>query len=204
MRVPPSIKPFLHKYPFLTIFLLIAFAIIHACKILGNFQDIIEGWGIMGDILNFAFNTQAGYFIFLLIGLLILWLAVKEHLKLAREYQPRSSKGAVTQTSVPTSTIGNYSDIACDLSTNNVKGRLVEASVPIQSVRFTKPKEKIVRPEHLPDFIDCEKSFLKRFRNSLLSLPKPRIIITHFTEKGIIWDEENTSGANIHIDFYSK
>ena len=92
-----------------------------------------------------------------------------------------------------------------ELNTNNGKERRLEAEVPIQSLRFTKPKDIVIRPDHpLPVVIECENSTWRRLRDKLLFIRRPRIIVKGFTEKGIIWDEENTTGLDIAIEFYPK
>ena len=152
----------------------------------------------MGDVLNFVFNTKAGIFVIQALGILLVWLAVREHLKVAKEYQPQ--KPGVAACVI----IGRTGGLKFELNTNNKKERLLEAKVPIQSARFTKPRDIVVRPEDLPIMIECENSFWKRMRNKILSMPTPRIIVKRFTEQGIIWDEESTNGTDITIEFYPK
>lgn len=88
--------------------------------------------------------------------------------------------------------------------TQNATGRSLHTDVPIQSARFIKPTEKIVRPDHLPDTIPCEKSRLRMLRNWLFLVPKPRIVVRGFTDVGIIVDEENTEGQQLEVEFYPK
>lgn len=152
----------------------------------------------MGNILNFIFNTRAGILVIQALGLLLIWLAVREHLKAVKEYQPQKSGFAAS------AIVTGSGGLKFELNTNNKKDRLVEAKVPIQSARFTKPRDIIVRPEHLPHIIERENSFWKRMKNKILSIPAPRIIVKQFTEQGIIWDEENTSRTDITIEFYPK
>lgn len=160
----------------------------------------------MGDILNFVFNTRAGILIIQALGILLVWLAVREYLKVAKEYQPQKS-GVTTSVALSPSVsiiLGKAGGLKFNLNTNNKKDRLLEAKVPIQSARFTKPRDIIVRPEYLPVIIECETSPWRRMRNKILSVPVPRIIVRRFTEQGIIWDEENTSGTDVTIEFYPK
>jgi hypothetical protein len=199
MRIPPSLQPFLHKKPVITSIILLVIAFIYVTNLLGNIQDTIEGWRIMVNILNFIFNTRAGIFVIQALGFLLVWLAVREHLKVAREYQPQKSGGGSLSL-----TIVKSGGLKLELDTNNKKDRLVEVKMPIQSARFIKPRDVIIRPEYLPVKIGCENSFWKRQKNKILSIPKPQIIVKGFTEKGIIWDEENTSGADITVEFYPK
>lgn len=152
----------------------------------------------MGNILNFIFNTKAGVFIIQALGILLVWIAVREHLKVEKEYQ--SQKSGVAASVI----VGRTGGLKFELNTNNKKERLLEAKVPIQSARFTKPRDIVVRPEYLPIIIECENSSWKRMRNKILSIPTPRIIVKQFTEQGIIWDEENTKGTDITIEFYPK
>jgi len=172
--------------------------LIQVTNFLGNFQDTIEGWLIMGNILNFIFNTKAGIFVIQALGILLIWLAIREHLKVAKEYQPQKSDVAASVI------VGRTGGLKFELNTNNKKERLLEAKVPIQSARFTKPRDIVVRPEYLPIIIECENSSWKRMRNKILAIPTPRIIVKRFTEQGIIWDEENTNGIDITIEFYPK
>lgn len=206
MRIPSSLKPFLHKSPVIAFIIWLAINLIQVTNFLGNFQDTIEGWLIMGDILNFIFNTKAGIFVIQALGLLLVWLAVREHLKVAKKYQSQES-GVAANIGVKASVsviVGKGGGLKFELNTNNRKDMLLEAKVPIQSARFTKPRDIVVRPEYLPIIIECENSFWKRMKNKILSIPTPRIIVKRFTEQGIIWDEENTNGADITIEFYPK
>ena len=198
MRIPPSLQPFLHKSPVIAFIIYSAFILIWFTNVLGNIQDTIEGWLIMGNILNFIFNTKAGVFIIQALGILLVWIAVREHLKVEKEYQ--SQKSGVAASVI----VGRTGGLKFELNTNNKKERLLEAKVPIQSARFTKPRDIVVRPEYLPIIIECENSSWKRMRNKILSIPTPRIIVKQFTEQGIIWDEENTKGTDITIEFYPK
>src|SRR4030042_296174 len=206
MRIPPSLQPFLHKRPVITFLILLVFCLIYITNFLGNLQDTIEGWFVMGDILYFIFNTKAGILVIQALGLLLIWLAVREHLKIAKEYQPQKSGvdtnlGASSSVSV---ILGKSGGLKFELDTNNKKDRPLEAKVPIQSARFIKPRDVIVRPDNLPHIIECETSFWKRMKNKILSVPTPRIIVKRFTEQGIIWDEENTNGTDITIEFIAK
>ena len=206
MHIPPSWQPFLHKSPIITFIVWSVLILIQVTNFLGRFQDTIEGWFIMGNILNFLFNTRAGIFAIQALGLLLVWLAVREHLKVAKEYQPQKSgvAGGVGLSASATVILGGTGGLKFELNTNNKKERLLEAKVPIQSVRFTKPRDIVVRPEYLPIIIECENSSWKRMKNKILSIPTPRIIVKRFTEQGIIWDEENTKGTGITIEFYPK
>lgn len=206
MRIPSSLQPFLHKSPVIAFIIWLVLTLIQVTNFLGTFQDTIEGWFIMGNILNFIFNTKAGIFVIQALGLLLVWLAVREHLKVAKEYQPQKS-GVATSVSLSASVsviVGRSGGLKIELNTNNKKDRLLEAKIPIQSARFIKPRDIIVRPEYLPIMIECENSSWKRMRNKILSIPTPRIIVKRFTEQGMIWDEENTSGTDITIEFYPK
>ena len=199
MHIPPSLQPFLHKKPVITSIILLVFTLIYVANFLGNLQDTIEGLSIMGDILNFVFNTRAGILVILVLGFLLLWFAVREHLKIAKEYQPQKlGSGSLSLTVVKSG------GLKFELNTNNKKDRSLEAKEPIQSARFIKPRDIVVRRGDLPIIIECENSFWKRVRNKILSIPTPRIIVKQFTEQGIIWDEENTSGTDITIEFYPK
>ena len=199
MRISPSLQPFLHKWPVITFIIYLVFGLIWFTNFLANVQDAIQGWFIMGDILNFIFNTKAGILVIQALGLLLLWLAVREHLKAAKEYQPQKKAGVVAS-----AIVGRTGGLKFELNTNNKKDWLLETKVPIQSARFTKPRDIVVRPEYLPIIIECEDSPWKRMRNKILSIPTPRIIVKRFTEQGIIWDEENTNGTDIMIEFYPK
>jgi len=206
MRIPPSLQPFLHKSPIIAFIIWLVLTFIQVTNFLGNIQDTIKGWFIMGNILNFIFNTKAGIFVIQALGILLVWLAVREHLKVAKEYQPQKS-GVAASVGLSASAsviVGRTGGLKFELNTNNKKERLLEAKVPIQSARFTKPRNIVVRPEYLPIIIECENSSWKRMRNKILSIPIPRIIVKRFTEQGIIWDEENTKGTDITIEFYPK
>ena len=134
-----------------------------------------------------------------------IWNLIKGYkAKVQGEYQPQSVSKITITTHSPSVIVGKAGGLVYDLNTNNKKNRLLEAQMPIQAVRFTKPKDVVVRSTFLPVVIECESSFWKRFRNKLLSVPKPRIIVKKFTPKGVVWDEENTVGAQIYVEFYPK
>lgn len=61
--------------------------------------------------------------------------------------------------------------------------------------------EKVVRPDELPAFVPCERKILRRLRNWILGIPTPRIVVKSFTDKGIIFDEENTDGTEVIVEF---
>jgi hypothetical protein len=201
MRIPPSLQPFLHKRPIIAAIIWLVYGLIYVTNLVGNFQNTVEGLRIVGNILNFIFNTRAGIFAFQALGLLLIWLAVREHLKAVKEYQPQKL-GTLSASAIVI--VGSTSGLKFELNTSNKKGRLLEAKVPIQSAWFTKPRDKVVRPEDLPVIIECENNFWKRLKNKIVSVPTPRIIVKGFTEQGIIWDEENTNGADIIIELIAK
>ncbi len=160
-----------------------------------------------------------GFFLFLFLWILPLLLTISlistgywvinltkgYKTKLAGEYQPKTLSDVVSITAHPPSIVlGKGGGLKFELNTNNEKERLLEAEVPIQSLRFTKPKEQVIRPDNLPIIIECEKSARKRLRNKLMAVPRPRIVVKRFTEKGIIWDEDNTAGIDIAIEFCPK
>lgn len=89
-------------------------------------------------------------------------------------------------------------------TTKNEKGRLLGIEQPIQSARFIKPVERVVRHDDLPVLIPFERNIIKKFKNWVFSVPVQRIVVQEFTEEGIIFDEENTDGAEIKIQFYKK
>jgi len=159
-----------------------------------------KGWSFLilwvMPLLAVISLTAIGYYI---------WNLIKGYkTKVQGEYQPQSVSKITITTHAPSVIVGKAGGLVYDLNTNNKKNRLLEAQIPIQAVRFTKPKDVVVRPTFLPVVIECESSFWKRIRNKLLSVPNPRIIVKRFTEKGVVWDEENTTGADIFIEFYAK
>jgi len=170
----------------------------------------------MGEVLEQVENRGLSFLIlwilplFAAIGVLaiLIWIvdAVKElkH-KVVGEYTPQAT---VIQTQLgatvhPISVIkGSGNGLKHELWTVNGKARHIESKTPIRALRFNKPKDIIIRRDDLPVIFDCENSFWKRLRNRLLFIPNPRIIVKAFTEKGVIWDEENTNGQYIEIEFY--
>ena len=169
----------------------------------------------MGEVLG-QVETK-GFLLFLFLWILPLLLAISliaigywvknlikgYKTKSAGEYQPKTlGDEVIIKAHPPTIILGKAGGLRFELNTN--KEQLLEATVPIQSARFIKPRDIVVRPEYLPIMIECENSFWKRMRNKLLFVPRPRIIVKRFTEKGIIWDEEYTTGADIAIEFYAK
>lgn len=171
----------------------------------------------MGEVLKQMENRGVSFFIIWILPLLamigliaiVYWLRelFKEtQIKMAGEYQPQNSgiRAEMIMSASISSILGRAGGLKYELNTNNNKDFLLEAKVPIQAARFTKPRDIVVRPEHLPIMIECENSFWKRMRNKILSVPAPRIIVKRFTEKGLIWDEENTTGTDITIEFYPK
>jgi len=176
---------------------------------------LLENW-VMGEVLKQMESRGVSFFILWILPLLAtigviaiaVWvgnLFVKFKTKVAGGYQPKSTRTVVAVMSTASVIIGKTGGLKYELNTNNEKNRLLEATVPIQSVRFTKPTDKVIRRgDSLPVILECERNPWKRFRNKLLSVPKPRIIIKSFTEKGIKWDEENTGTADIFIEFYPK
>ena len=102
--------------------------------------------------------------------------------KVATEYQPKSSVATIGAAVTATIIVGKSGGLKYELNTINKKNRLLEANVPIQAMRFIKPAEIVVRPDYLPVIIECEKVFWKRFRNKLLFVSRPRIIVKRFTE----------------------
>lgn len=176
---------------------------------------LLEDW-FMGEVLEQM--ESKGFLLFLFLWILPILLTISlfaagvwarnliknYKTKVATEYQPKSPRVVVGLSVTATVIVGKAGGLIYDLNTNNKKNRLLEAKVPIQAVRFTKPKDVVVRPTFLPVVIECESSFWKRFRNKLLSVPKPRIIVKSFTDKGVVWDEENTVGADIFVEFYAN
>ncbi len=154
-------------------------------------------------IWDFVTDGFWGPLIVLLLGLVTLWMGIRKGLGVMAGYQGKTTKesirisdGAIlikTKSGPPPS---------CEFNTNNKQNRKMECDIAIQSVRFIEPIEKVIRPEYLPAFVSCEPSRLKRLRNSILGIHSPRIVIKKFTEKGIIFDEENTNGTNVIIEFY--
>ena len=177
---------------------------------------LLENW-VMGEVLEQVENTGISFLIiwilpiFAAIGLIaiavwILGLIREIKIKAIGEYQPQKSgfNDVIDIADSVSRILGKAGGLKFELNTNNKKDFSLEAKVPIQSARFTKPEEKVVRPDFLPVNIECEKSFWKRMRNKMLSVPKPRIVIKRFTKMGIIWDEENTNGADVAVEYYPK
>lgn len=176
---------------------------------------LLKDW-FMGEVLEQM--ESKGFLLFLFLWILPLLLTISlfatgiwvrnriknYKTKVATEYQPKSSGTKIGVAVTASIIVGKAGGLKHELNTNNKKNRLLEAKVPIQAIRFIKPTEIVVRPDYLPVIIECEKAFWKRFRNKLLFVSRPRIIVKRFTEKGIIWDEENTTGADITIEFYPK
>jgi hypothetical protein len=89
----------------------------------------------------------------------------------------------IIKTFAPSVIIGKAGGLKYELNTASTEDRHLEATMPIQSVRFTKPTDKVIRrDDSLPVILECERRFWKRFRNNLLSVPKPRIIVKSFTQ----------------------
>jgi len=177
---------------------------------------LLENW-IMAEVLEQAENKIASFFIIWVLPLLVTigliaiviwtWGLVKEmRIRATNEYQPQEigTANLVLKGHRPSIIVGKAGGLKFELNTNNKKDFVLEAKVPVQSARFTKPNDIIVRPEYLPVIIECENSLWKQMRNTIFSVPRPRIIVKGFTEKGIIWDEENTEGTDITIEFYPK
>ena len=177
---------------------------------------LLEDW-VMGEVLEQMENNGLSLFILWVLPLLgtigliaigiYLWQLFRAmQRKAAGEYQPQKSRANVVVLEDPSvgTIVGRGGGLEYELNTHNKKGFLLEAKVPIQSARFTKPKEIIVRPDYLPIIVECENSLWKRMRNKILFVPSPRIVVNSFTEKGITWDEQNTDGAEVAIEFYHR
>lgn len=180
-------------------------------------MGLLEDW-FMGEVLEQM--ESKGFLLFLFLWILPLLLTISlfaagvwvrnliknYKTKVASIYQPQKSgqKGGLIISESVSFVIGAASGLKFELKTNNENERLLEAKVPIQSARFIKPRDIVVRPDYLPVMIECENSFRKRMRNKILSVATPRIIVKQFTEKGIIWDEDNTIKTDIVIEFYPK
>ncbi|MGD0855623.1 MAG: hypothetical protein ABSA18_07435 [Dehalococcoidia bacterium] len=87
-----------------------------------------------------------------------------------------------------------------EFTTQNSINNKFEYNSPIQSVRFIKPVEKIIFPTDVPAFVHCENRIIYRLRNRILGIPTPRIMVKQFTERGIIFDEENTYGIDAVLE----
>ncbi len=176
---------------------------------------LLEDW-VMGEVLEQIEANWLSLFILWILPLLAaiglvaianwVWKLIKRYkTKTEGEYQVRSSSNITIKTFAPSIIIGKAGDLKYELNAANKKDRLLEAKVPIQSVRFLKPIDKVIRRgDSLPVIIECERNCWKRFRNKLLFVLKPQIIVKCFTENGVKWDEENIEGADISIEFYPK
>lgn len=174
---------------------------------------LLEDW-VMGEVLEQMEVNGLNFFILWILPLLAtiglvaianrVWNLIKNYkTKIEVEYQPQSSSNITITTFAPSVIIGKAGDLKYELDTANEKDRLLEAKMPIQSVRFLKPVDKVIRRgDSLPVIIECERKSWKRFRNKLLSVLKPQLIVKCFTENGIKWDEENTRGVDISLEFY--
>lgn len=130
----------------------------------------------------------------------IRWIWMIERARAAAEYQPKPQMApAIPETMIVL--LSTADGLRYEWTTNNGKAQRREASIPIQAVTFIKPTEKVVRRGHAPVPVDCERDSWKRLRNAILVFPKPRIIIRRFTDKGIVYDEENTVGVSVVIEF---
>ena len=176
---------------------------------------LLEDW-IIGKVEKQMETNGISFFILWVlpllgaIGLLAIvgwvWGFIKEiQIKARDEYQPRSPTAIIGMVGSVSLLHGETGGLKWHFNTNDKKDYLLEAPVPIQSVRFTKPTDIIIKRDALlPIMVDCESNPLKRIRNKIFSVPKPQISVKRFTEKGIIFDEENTDGTDISLEFYPK
>jgi hypothetical protein len=61
----------------------------------------------------------------------------------------------------------------------------------VQAIQFLEPVNAVVRGDELPKKIWLD-SRTEKIMGSFLRVPRPNIKVTAFTERGFVWDEENT------------
>jgi hypothetical protein len=109
---------------------------------------------------------------------------------LTRQYQkPPLHESRATGIKLFPSAIGTGTEWTFTTSNAPSPSWKFEYTEPIQSVRFMEPVEKFIWPTDHDPYVDCEHRILVRWRNKLLGIPTPRIVVKQFTEKGIILAE---------------
>jgi hypothetical protein len=150
-------------------------------------------WSYVALIVIFA--------VALLICVVIAIIYLRKYMiYLTREYQkpPTRGSGVIVVGGIPPALRTGTKII---LGTGNSKKWRFEYEEPIQAVRFIKPIEKYIWPTDHNSSVPCEHRILWRWRNKILDIPTPRIIV-QFTEtgKGITLIEENTYGVQVELE----
>ncbi|RPJ63720.1 MAG: hypothetical protein EHM12_01605 [Dehalococcoidia bacterium] len=142
-------------------------------------------------------------FICLIISIAYLWKYIRF---LQRDYQKKPTgklkDGAITVTMLPLK--GMMIGPRFTFMTQNDTSFKFEYNQPVQAAHFIKPVDKVIRPDDIPVFVHCEPNFWRRLRNKIFCIPTPRIVVKQFTDKGIVWDEENTYGIDVILELTPK
>lgn len=160
---------------------------------------------IVANVWNFATDDFWGSNILIIAGLIILAAGIRKHINVSTEYQGQPKPANVSISSSLTKVLKKSGPpTLVDFDTANKKNRQMKCDYAVQSVRFIKPIEKVIRQQDIPVEIPCEPQRLKRLRNRIFGIRSPRIVVKGFIKQGIIFDEVNTHGVNVVIEFYEK
>lgn len=207
MGIPPSLHPFLRRKPILLVLFMVVIVVLKLADISSNIEYLIETiplvGSLFGNVFHYAFNTNWGLLLFLICGLVVEWLFVKAHLDAAKEYQGKSPSETTVLSDTVYKMVRRAGPIpSFEFNTQNRSNEKLEVEEHVQSVRFIKPTERVIRANELPSFVYCEHKRILRLRNWVFGIAKPRIVVKEFTENGIVFDEENTSGTEVVVEFY--